>query len=290
MHEQRSNEWFQARKNRVTGSEVGAILGYSPFLKVEDVMRRKVREYHGAPNEFEGNQATQWGTTNESGAIVEYEMETGNKVISTGFYEYEDWLGASPDGLVDADGLIEVKCPFGLRNEEAPVPFKTAKDQMHYWAQMQVQMHVTRRSWCDFYQWTPNETKLEKVLYDADFIASVLPKLKLFWENYLIVRSDPNSAHLEPKRVVIETPRAAQLMAEYDDTCATIEKAENRKKELIEKMVEMADGANAKIAGRNLTLIKKDGAISYAKAIKTLLPNANLDPWRGKPTQYWVVK
>jgi hypothetical protein len=52
----------------------------------------------------------------------------------------------------------------------------------------------------------------------------------------------------------------------------------------------MSGGADAKIAGRNLTLIKKAGAVSYSKAIKDLLPDANLDPWRGKPTQYWVVK
>lgn len=289
MHQQRSAEWFQARKNRVTGSEVGAILGYSQFSKAEDVMRRKVRDYHGAPPEFEGNIATQWGTTNEPGAIIEYEMETGNKVISTGFYEYEDWLGASPDGLVDEDGLIEVKCPFSLRHEEKPVPFKTAREQMHYWAQMQIQMLVTRRKWCDFFQWTPNETKRERVLYDADFIADALPKLKAFWEKYLVERESPE-VHLEPKRVIIDTPRAAQLMAEYDDICEAIEKAEERKKELIGKMIVMAGGTNAQIAGRNLTLVKKEGSISYAKAIKALMPDANLDPWRGKPTQYWVIK
>ena len=289
MDPQRSEAWFQARKNRVTGSEVGAILGYSPFQKAEDVMRRKVRDWAGAEPEFTGNIATQWGTTHEPGAIVEYEMETGNKVISTGFYEYQNWLGASPDGLVDDDGLIEVKCPFSLRHDEPPVSFKGAKDQMHYWAQMQIQMHVTHRKWCDFFQWTPSETRLERVIYDKAFINDALIKLKAFWDEYLIEREMPEE-YLEPKKVVIDTQRAFQLMAEYEDVCALIADNEKRKKELVEKFVEMSGGTDAKIAGRNLTLIKKAGAVSYSKAIKDLLPDANLDPWRSKPTQYWVVK
>ena len=160
---------------------------------------------------------------------------------------------------------------------------------MHYWAQMQIQMHVTHRKWCDFFQWTPSETRLERVIYDKAFINNALIKLKAFWDEYLIEREMPEE-YLEPKKVVIDTQRAFQLMAEYEDVCALIADNEKRKKELIEKFVEMSGGADAKIAGRNLTLIKKAGAVSYSKAIKDLLPDANLDPWRSKPTQYWVVK
>lgn len=46
--EQRSEEWFEARKNRITASAVGAILGNAPYATRDDVMRRMVREYHGA--------------------------------------------------------------------------------------------------------------------------------------------------------------------------------------------------------------------------------------------------
>jgi len=56
--EQRSPQWFKAREGRVTGSSVGAILGLSPFMAPDDVMRRMVREYHGAEAEFQGNSAT----------------------------------------------------------------------------------------------------------------------------------------------------------------------------------------------------------------------------------------
>ena len=59
--EQRSEEWFDARKDKITASNVGAILGLSPYKKPDDVMREMVRAHFGAEREFTGNAATQWG-------------------------------------------------------------------------------------------------------------------------------------------------------------------------------------------------------------------------------------
>ena len=86
--EQRSEEWFNIRKGRVTGSAVGAILGIAPFAKQADILRRMVRDWHKQPSEFIGNIATEWGTVNEAGALIEYEMVTGNKVEACAFYQY----------------------------------------------------------------------------------------------------------------------------------------------------------------------------------------------------------
>ncbi len=112
--EQRSEEWFEARKGRVTASMVGAILGVSPNLSRAGAMRRMVRDAHGAEPEFTGNIATQYGERNEDGAVDEYYMETGNKV-QVGFVTKEDWAGCSPDSLINDDGGLEAKCPFGKR-------------------------------------------------------------------------------------------------------------------------------------------------------------------------------
>lgn len=51
----------------------------------------------------------------------------------------------------------------------------------------------------------------------------------------------------------------------------------------------MAKNSNALLCGRKLTFIQKDGAISYAKAIKELAPDADLEKWRGKTVQYWKL-
>lgn len=288
--EQRSEAWFNARKGMVTGSSVGAILGLDPNRDRDTVMRDMVREYHGLPREFQGNIATQYGVIHENEAKDDFMWETGHEVIEASFciHPGETWLGASPDGFVGDDALLEVKCPFGLRDKEVP-EFKTAADQPHYYAQMQVQMYVTGRSLCYFWQWTPHGTKLETVEYDAAWISENIRKLKAFHDEFLLACDEPGD-HLEDQRVVIDTPRAAQMLAEYDDLLTAIEQAEARKKELLAAMVEMAKDKNAIFAGRKLTKIEKQGSISYAQAIKVLAPGANLEPWRGKATSYWTLK
>ena len=69
-----------------------------------------------------------------------------------------------------------------------------------------------------------------------------------------------------------------------------IDNATDRKKELLADMVRIAGDKNAVFAGRSLTLVKRAGAVSYAKAIAALLPDADLEKWRGKPSEGWQVK
>lgn len=287
--EQRSDDWFAARRGLITASSVGAILGNAPYATRADVMRRMVREWHGAESEFTGNIATEYGTRNEIGAITEYTMETANRVEPVGFVTREDWAGCSPDGFINDDGGLEVKCPFSLRNEVNP-QFKALADQPHYYDQVQFSLWVTGRKYWHFYQWTPSgHTKLECVLLDATWQAVALPVLRQFYAEYLAERETPD-AHLAGMRVEIDTPVAHKIVAEYDQLSEAIENAEARKKELLADMVRMAGDKEAIFAGRKLTKTEKAGAISYAKAIKELLPDADLEKWRGKPSSYWGLK
>lgn len=286
MEQQRTAEWHEKRKGRVTGSNVGGILGLNPYKNEDDVLRQMVREYHGAPSEFTGNRATEWGSFNEAGAQAEYEMETGNKVDETGFHVHPDleWLGASPDGLVDDDGVVEIKCPFGQRDKNPPL-FKTAEEQPHYYAQMQIEMACTAARWCDFYQWAPHGSKKERVYRDDDWLAWAIPELKSFHERYLSELDNPE--HLEPKRIEIETLRAERLIQEREELAEAIEQAQARQKEIMAELVKMAGDRNALICGHKLTRVEKQGSVSYAKALKELAPDADLEKWRGKPSVSW---
>jgi len=286
--EQRSPEWFEARKGRITASSVGAILGLAPYSTRADVMRRMVREWHGAESEFDGNIATEYGNNNEAGAMVEYQMETGNKVEAVGLVTREDWAVASPDGLIGDKWLLEIKCPFGKRKDAVP-EFKSIAEQPHYYAQVQFQLWVTGREWCHFYQWATGGTLTERVEFDHEWHAENMPKLRQFYEEYLAERETPD-VHLAPKRHVIDTPEAARIVAEYDQILDAIDNATARKAELIAEMVRIAGEKDAVFAGRNLTKVSKAGAVSYAKAIKELLPDADLEKWRGKASSYWQVK
>ena len=281
--EQRTPEWFAARRSRVTGSMVGAILGLDPNCTRAEAMRRMVRAHQGLPSEFVGNIATQWGHTHELEAKEAFEYDQGRTVQEASFVVHPtlDWIGASPDGFVGDDALVEIKCPFGLRDHAPPVPFKTIEDQPHYHAQMQVQMFVTGRSQCYFWQWTPYDETCDMVNYDHEWIAANLPKLEAFYQEFLAICEEP---------VDLDTPAIRQKLAEYDDIAKEIEAAEERRKAILSELVALAGEKDAVICGRKLTKVSKAGSISYANAIKELAPNADLEKWRGKPSNYWLFK
>lgn len=287
--EQRSDEWFAQRVGKITASRVGAILGNSPFMKRSDVMRSMIREALGAESEFIGNVATEYGNNNEDGALIDYRIETTHDVESVGFITREDWAGASPDGLINDHGGVEIKCPFSLRKADAPVAFKSIADQPHYADQVQFTLWVTSRKFWHFFQWCPAGTKLEVVYPDKDWQDHNLPILRQFYAEYLDELANNADEHLRPKRVTIDTPDAHRMVLEFDELNEQIERATNRKKELIADMVKVAGGADALFAGRKLTLTKRAGSISYAKAIKELAPKADLEKWRGNAVNYWSL-
>jgi putative phage-type endonuclease len=100
------------------------------------------------------NDAMAWGTSTEPQARVAYEVKTGNFVDQIAFVEHDiiDWFGCSPDGLVNNDGLIEIKCPNSATHWAT---IKDGKPPNKYVIQMQTQMACTNRKWCDFVSFDP---------------------------------------------------------------------------------------------------------------------------------------
>jgi len=288
--EQLSEAWFEARLGKITASAVGGILGLSPFVSREDVMRRMVRDALGAESEFQGNVATRHGQNNEAGAIIEFRFETGLEVEPASFVLLEDgdaWLGASPDGYTSDGGLIEVKAPYSLRDAEKPAPFKSLAEQPHYAAQIQVQLFVTDRPHCHFYQWCPKDTRHEIISRDDDWLSANIPILRQFHAEYLDELRDNPDEHLAPKRAVLDTTEAHSMVAEWDDLKTTIAVAQERQRDLLDNMVSLAGGKDALFAGRKLTCVEREGAVSYAAVVKKHLPELDLAPFKGKASKYW---
>jgi hypothetical protein len=150
-------------------------------------------------------------------------------------------------------------------------------------------MWVTDRTLWHFYQWSPRGTSLETVSWDVEWQDQNLPRLRQFYAEYLAEREHPE-IHLDPKRPIIDTPEAHRIMTEYDQICEALDRAEDRKKELLADMVRVSGQKNVIFAGRKLTKTERAGAIAYAKAVKALIPNADLEPYRGKASSYWVCK
>ena len=279
--EQRSKEWFKARKGRITGSAVGAILGINPWNTPEDAMRRMVREYHGQPSEFTGNAATQWGTAMEETAIADFEMEIGLTVESAPFVVWQDgeWLGASPDGYVIDGALIEVKCPYGLRNQ-SPVMFKPIAGQLHYYAQIQIQLLVTGREVCHFWQWSPHGHMHEIVNIDPEFIEFSLIRLREFYDQYLIEREPQNAwKYID----------GGEIAKRYEQAKESLESAKEEMEDAREALIAATNYEGGQIGELKITKVKKQGNISYQKAIADLLPDADLEPYRGKDSEHWRI-
>jgi len=156
--EQKTDEWFAARVGKVTASRVADVVaktksGYSASR--DNYMAQLVCErLTGKPSEGFSSTAMQWGTDIEPLARAAYEAKMDVLVDEVGFIDHPSIVnsGASPDGLVGIDGLIEIKCPNTSTHIDTllsqTVPKKYA-DQI-FW-----QMACTNRSWCDFVSYDP---------------------------------------------------------------------------------------------------------------------------------------
>jgi putative phage-type endonuclease len=153
MMDQGSEEWFTIRIGKVTASRVADVIaktksGYSASR--DNYMAQLVCErLTGEKGESFTNAAMQHGTDTEPLARAAYEALKDVLVDEVGFVPHTSiqMAGASPDGLVGDDGLLEIKCPNTATHIETllsqTVPGK-------YNTQMQFQMACTGRSWCDF--------------------------------------------------------------------------------------------------------------------------------------------
>lgn len=282
---QGSAEWLAQRVGRITGSRVAAVLGLDKYKTRDELMREMVREHHGAEREFTGNAATAHGHEHEDDAVDLYEQETGSKVQYTGqhIHREHDWLAASPDGLVSDSGLIEVKCPYrGTYTSAAEVP--------HYIEQMQLQMEVTQRDWCDFVIWRDDTIIIERIARNAQWLANNLPALSAFMADYReTIASDELSArHLAP--LIREDATWQALEAEYLDAKAAADEITTRLDAAKKALIDAAGEQSQK--GRLVQVIRaeRSGSVAYAKAIADLLPGADLSKYTGKSTTVYTVK
>lgn len=158
--DQGSDNWLRDRAGHATASCFADILAVSKRdnkpLKARDdyLMKLVVERITGEPVESAASFSMQWGTDCEPYARAEYEMQTGNIVREVGFMKSQihSWLGASSDGLVGADGGIEIKCPHN-----SAVHLKTWRDGMpeEHIPQVQGQMFVLGLQWTDFCSYDP---------------------------------------------------------------------------------------------------------------------------------------
>ena len=156
--EQRTEEWHQARLGKVTASNLSNVTAST--RSGESAYRRNYRlrliteRLTGQPTEFIINQAMQHGIDTEDEARDFYVFKYNN-VEEVGFIDHPtiDMAGASPDGLVGDDGLIEIKCRQPHNHTETLISNQIPSN---YKLQMFWQMACTGRRWCDYVSYCPS--------------------------------------------------------------------------------------------------------------------------------------
>ena len=148
LPEQRTQEWYDMRKNKLTASSFADAIGKGHFKSRDQSLLDKIVD-----TPFVMNPITEWGVKYEEVATRFYEYLTESSIYEFGLIPHPKFpaFGASPDGICDTNSppeyigrMLEIKCP-PKRKFTKTVP-------KHYWMQMQGQLEVCDLDECDFLQ------------------------------------------------------------------------------------------------------------------------------------------
>lgn len=189
MHEQRSVEWHADRAGKITASRFIDVIAVrrdgKPTEGRTKYMHQLVFERLAAsPKREVSSKSMAWGAEVEGFARDAYELRTGNIVTQAPFLLHPryDFIGCSPDGLIDADGGLEMKCPH-----DESVHIATWLDGMprDHLPQVQGSMLVTGRRWWDFVSYDPRQGErfrlyIERIERDDEYISTLAASLLQF--------------------------------------------------------------------------------------------------------------
>lgn len=151
--EQMSDDWFQARLGIVTASRFSEVLGNPTKSGRKTYMMKLLAEkIRGIPEYSYHNKYMDDGIEIEPHAREYYEAAKKVKVEQVGFVKLGD-IGYSPDGLIEDDGTLEIKCPLGSTHISYIL---SGKLPSVYVPQVQGGLMVTGRQWCDFVSFDPD--------------------------------------------------------------------------------------------------------------------------------------
>ena len=187
---QGTQEWHQLRLGKVTASRVADILAKTKTgvsaSRGNYLVELAIQRVTGQIEESYTNAAMAWGTETEPKARMAYEVFNDVLVEQVPFVDHSTikGFGASPDGLVNIDGLCEIKCPNSATHWSY---LKSGEPPNKYFIQMQAQIACTQRDWNDFISFDPRMPEksrlfVKRVFRDDKFIGIMEDEVKKFLE------------------------------------------------------------------------------------------------------------
>jgi len=178
--EQGSDEWFEARLGFVTASNFSKVIGkgsthtlYQYKVGAEKLTGLREETYKSAVMEN--------GSNTEDEARDYYAMANDCVVEQVGFVTRDKDVGGSPDGFVDEDGMIEIKCPLSSTHLATILSGKMPTKHI---PQVQGLLWITGRQWCDFISYDPRviarPIHIVRAKRDAEYIKKLAGQVGLF--------------------------------------------------------------------------------------------------------------
>lgn len=216
QYPQRSPEWFNQRKDKLTSSDAGTALGLNPYQEPVELLFKKC----GAGKEFQGNEATLYGQKYEEQAIDMYCKAMGKENYEFGLISWDEvvrpddqhakenypdgiyWMAGSTDGIArdldDQEDLIvlEVKCPYRRKIIYGECP-------VYYYPQVQLNMAILNIEKADFIEYRPPkgnkplELNIVRIHRDREWFDHNVKILEAFWKDVEYWRGRDITTHPE---------------------------------------------------------------------------------------------
>ena len=208
---QRSDEWFNVRKNLITASDMAQALNKGKFGSQKDFLIKKINNLIENNNTYvqSDNLALLWGVKYEEVANKIYMKRNKVEVFEFGLIKHPtiSCFGASPDGISELGIMLEIKCPF-KRKIDGSIPEQ-------YWMQIQGQLEVCDLEECDYL-----ECKLRQYNNEADFLSDS-------HTDYILTKD------LNEKGIIIEYKKNGERNYLYSDLNKTISELVEWKEDII---------------------------------------------------------
>lgn len=211
QYPQKSPEWINQRKGKLTSSDSATALDINPYQKQFDLLLKKCGFYP----DFEGSEATFHGEKYETEAIEKYEKLLNKTNFEFGLISYNDinpirqtsynfnydlnFLAGSPDGIAIDNHtneliMLEVKCPISRKIKYGYCP-------NYYMSQIQLNMFILDIQKSDYIEYLPDNhpngpcMNIVRIYRNEKWIQENIPKLINFWESVLFWKKQHISLH-----------------------------------------------------------------------------------------------